>query len=31
MGVIWDLIQHGQISATQQRATSFEQRVEMLE
>lgn len=31
MGVIWDLIQHGQISATQQRATSLEQRVEMLE
>jgi uncharacterized protein involved in exopolysaccharide biosynthesis len=31
MGVIWDLIQHGQISATQQRATSLEQRVEDLE
>jgi hypothetical protein len=31
MGVIWDLIQHNQISATQQRATSLEQRVEMLE
>ena len=31
MGVIWDLIQHGQINATRQRAASLEQRVAELE
>jgi hypothetical protein len=31
MGMIWDIIQHGQISATQQRATTLEGRVDFLE
>ena len=31
MGFIWDIIQHGQIQETQQRAETLEQRVEQLE
>jgi chaperonin cofactor prefoldin len=31
MGLIWDLIQHSQISETQERAQSLEQRVARLE
>ena len=31
MGLIWDLIQHSQISETQNRASSLEQRVVQLE
>lgn len=31
MGLFWDLIQHGQIASTNERASSLEQRVEMLE
>jgi hypothetical protein len=31
MGLIWDLIQHSQISQTQDRASSLEQRVIVLE
>jgi hypothetical protein len=31
MGLIWDLIQHSQISETQDRASSLEQRVVQLE
>jgi hypothetical protein len=31
MGLIWDLIQHSQISQTQDRASSLEQRVVVLE
>ena len=31
MGLIWDMIQHGQISQTQDRAASLEQRVARLE
>jgi hypothetical protein len=31
MGLIWDLIQHSQISQTQDRASSLEQRVVQLE
>ena len=31
MGLIWDLIQHGQINQTRERAASLEQRVERLE
>lgn len=31
MGLIWDLIQHSQISETQSRAASLEQRVFTLE
>ncbi len=31
MGMIWDLIQHGQISDTQDRATTLEIRVTRLE
>lgn len=31
MGLIWDLIQHGQISQAQTRTDSLEQRVEVLE
>ena len=31
MGLIWDLIQHGQISSTNQRAASLEQRLDQLQ
>ena len=31
MGLIWDLIQHGQISQAQERASTLEQRVMRLE
>jgi hypothetical protein len=31
MGLIWDLIQHSQISHTKERASSLEQRVAALE
>lgn len=31
MGLIWDLIQHGQISQAQGKADSVERRVELLE
>jgi chaperonin cofactor prefoldin len=31
MGLIWDLIQHGQISQAQGKADSLERRVELLE
>jgi chaperonin cofactor prefoldin len=31
MGLIWDLVQHGQIASTNERAETLEQRVEMLE
>ena len=31
MGLIWDLIQHSQISRTQEHASSLEQRVSRLE
>ena len=31
MGLIWDLIQHGQIQDSQRRADTLEQRVERLE
>lgn len=31
MGLIWDLIQHGQINEQRDRASSLEQRVEELE
>lgn len=31
MGLIWDLIQHNQIGATQERASSLEQRVTRIE
>lgn len=31
MGVIWDLIQHSQISKAEQRASSLEERVARLE
>jgi hypothetical protein len=31
MGLIWDLIQHGQISSTNERAASLEERVIRLE
>jgi hypothetical protein len=31
MGLIWDLIQHSQISETQNRATSLEERIGRLE
>ena len=31
MGLIWDMIQHGQIQDAQQRANTLEQRVDQLE
>jgi hypothetical protein len=31
MGLLWDLIQHGQIRETQDRAASLDRRVEVLE
>ena len=31
MGLIWDLIQHGQISSTNERAASLEERVIRIE
>ncbi|MDQ3070747.1 MAG: hypothetical protein M3R55_13580 [Acidobacteriota bacterium] len=31
MGLIWDIIQHGQIADSQKRAASLEERVEQLE
>jgi len=31
MGLIWDIIQHGQIADSRQRATTLEQRVDQLE
>jgi hypothetical protein len=31
MGLIWDLIQHGQISEARNRTASVEQRLDMLE
>ena len=31
MGLIWDIIQHGQIADTQKRADTIEQRVAQLE
>lgn len=31
MGLIWDLIQQGQIGESQRRASSLEERVQMLE